>query len=153
MRRKGFKNYTTQIPAEKTIMEIEYILARFGATDILKEYDASRPIGMSFIVETAHGKIPFKLPMNVMAVRQILMNEKKARRLRSISYKQAEDLDHATNVGWRILKDWIDSQIALIEIDMVKVEQIFLPYIYDPKDKQTLFEAFEKRGFEGMLLE
>jgi len=151
MRKRGFKNYTTQIDAEKSIMEIEYILVKFGATNILKDYDASRPIAIHFVVDTTFGPMPFKLPMDVMQVRQVLINEKKAGRLRSISRIKAASIDHACRVGWRIIKDWIDAQIALLEIEMVKVEQLFLPYLYDSKTQKTFFETLEEGKFAGLL--
>lgn len=35
----AIKNYTTQISAEKTVMELEIALAKSGATHIIKQYD------------------------------------------------------------------------------------------------------------------
>ncbi len=73
----GLKNYSTTISATKTIMEIEDILSRHKATDSWKQYDGNgNIIALNFAVNTDFGKMPFKLPVNVDAVRQILKNEK-----------------------------------------------------------------------------
>ena len=62
-------NYTTQIPVEKTIAEIEKMLAEGGANKILKEYDNDGHIeSIAFKLLTSKGELPFKLPMNVEAV-------------------------------------------------------------------------------------
>jgi hypothetical protein len=37
-------------------------------------------------------------------------------------------------------------QMALLETEMVRLEEIFLPYFVDPTGK-TFFEAVEERGF------
>ncbi len=36
---------------------------------------------------------------------------------------------------------------------MVKIEEIFLPYAYDSKSKQTLFEKMQDKGFAGFIEE
>ena len=61
------------------------------------------------------------------------------------------NIEQARKTGWRIIKDWIDSQISLIAINTVKFEQVFLPYMYDMETNQTLFEKFEKRDFNLMI--
>jgi len=144
----ALKNYTTQIKVEKTISEIEEILAKHGAKKILKDYDGGGNIvSVSFMVETPNGCMPIKLPMDARAVSQILQNDSKLpKRLRG-------DIEQARKVGWRIIKDWIDSQIALIETHMVKIEEVFLPYAYDMISNKTFFQKLEEGRFKGMLLE
>jgi len=34
---------------------------------------------------------------------------------------------------------------------MVKIEEIFLPYAYDSRSGQTLFQQMEHRGFAGYI--
>ena len=52
----------------------------------------------------------------------------------------------AERVAWRILKDWIEAQMALLDIQMVKFEEVFMPYIVD-KHGRTLFEKLEEQQF------
>ena len=69
-------NYTTQKKVEDTIQEIEQILSKHGANKILKEYDGVGNVtAVSFMVKTQSGSLPFRLPMNVKAVMQVINNQ------------------------------------------------------------------------------
>lgn len=148
----ALKNYSTTIEVNKTILEIEQILIKHNVTDIWKKYDSSGDVeALNFVVNTEFGKIPFRLPINVEAVRNIILSDKKKGTV-SLSKKEAESHEHARQVAWRIIKDWIDAQIALVDISMVKMEQVFLPYMYDSQKNQTLYEAFREKKFTGLLM-
>lgn len=156
----GILNYTTQIPVEKTTGEIEKMLADSGAEKILKEYNKDGCLeSISFIIGTSKGKIPFKLPMNVKAVMQTINNQTgeykrtKYGQTRIIPKKFYDDLGQAHRVGWRIIRDWLEAQLALYFLQMVKIEEIFLPYAYNMQTGKTLFEYLEQKHFEGYLLE
>src|SRR5438552_18436509 len=43
----------------------------------------------------------------------------------------------AVRVEWRIVKDWVEAQLALIETRMVTAQQVFLPYAI-MRDGRTL---------------
>ena len=146
------KNYTTTIAPEKTIAEIEANLSMHGATDIHKQYDQGNVIAITFGINTEHGFIPFRLPAKPESVRQILMEEKAKRQL-NIPKKTASDISHARRVTWRIIKNWIDAQIALIEMNMVKVEEVFMPYMLSSQTNETLFQVFEREGLQKLLPE
>ena len=51
----GILNYTTQVKVEKTISEIEKILADHGANKILKEYEDGDIVAISFMIKTEKG--------------------------------------------------------------------------------------------------
>jgi hypothetical protein len=42
-------------------------------------------------------------------------------------------------VAWRITKDWVEAQLAIIESQMVTTAQVFLPYAVT-SNGQTLYE-------------
>lgn len=154
----GILNYTTQIPVEKTIQEIETLLAQSGVSKILKDYDNSGNINsISFIISTEKGELPFKLPMNLRAVMQVINNqtgERKKTRYgsqRVIPQRFYNDEEQARRVGWRIIKDWLEAQLALIFLQMVKLEEIFLPYMYNSKSDKTMFEMLEDKGFGNLI--
>jgi hypothetical protein len=42
--------------------------------------------------------------------------------------------------------DWVQAQMALLEIGMANMEEVFLPYMLDSQG-HTLFERMEQRGF------
>jgi hypothetical protein len=138
------KNYTTQISAEKTIMELEKVLAKSGATHIIKQYDGDGnacSIGFKLLVN--EDLVMFQLPMRLKNVLKILNKSNIPTRLKCN--------EQAYRVGWRIIKDWVLSQTALIEIELAKPEEIFLPYLYDEKTDLTLFQQVEKRGHKFLL--
>ena len=61
-------------------------------------------------------------------------------------------MEQARRVGWRIIKDWLEAQMALLELNMVKIQEVFLPYIIGI-DGKTIYEKLESKGFSGYLLE
>lgn len=141
----ALKNYTTTIAIEKTMMEIEKILSEHGATHIFKMYDESKnPCALAFKCLVNDNLIAFKLPMEEEKILQVFKNSRQVPQSR-------KNLDQARRTGWRIIKDWVDSQMALIEINVVKFEQVFLPYMYDEVNDQTLFQKFEKRDFNMQI--
>lgn len=137
------KNYTTSIKIEKTISEIETMLAKFGATHIFKIYDNGIPIGLAFTIVVDGNSIPYKLPMKEEKILLVLK--------KSNINKKFKGIDQARRTGWRIIKDWVDSQLALIEIELTKPEEIFLPYMYDSKTDSTFFQKLEKKGLNNLL--
>lgn len=139
----ALKNYTTSITIEKTINEIESRLAKFGATHIFKVYDSGIPKGLAFTLKVQGSSIPFKLPMKEDKILLVLKKNKLSSR--------HTNLAQARRTGWRIIKDWIDSQLALIEIELAKPEEVFLPYVYDQKQDKTFFEKVEDGGFQNLL--
>jgi len=133
----ALKNYTTSIKIEKTISEIEERLAKVGASHIYKVYENQIPKGLAFTLEIKGEPIAFKLPMRE---EQILLVFKNEVRIGKLPRRYHNDMDQARRTGWRIIKDWVDSQLALIEIEVARPEEIFLPYMYDSKNDETFFE-------------
>ena len=126
-------NYTTTIDAFKTVSEIEYILMKHKAKSIMKEFSDNSIIGYS--------QVPIKLPVKVDECLKVLRIEK-----RSGTRTIKDTRDQAERVAWRILKDWVNAQMALLDIEMVRMEEIFLPYIVDNHGR-TLFEKLEEQQF------
>ncbi len=144
----ALKNYTTSISIEKTIMEIEQILARFGASHIHKIYLKEIPIGLAFQIEIDGNPLSFKLPMREDKIKEVFRKQVNEGNLPK---RYWDDMEQARKTGWRIIKDWIDSQVALMEIEMVKFQEVFLPYMYNEKMGKTLFELLEKQNFDLQL--
>lgn len=124
-------NYTTTVTARKSIEEIQHILVKHGAKHILTDYEGEEPVGLAFMIPTAYGDAGFKLPANIDAVQRVL----KRQRVRSYIERQM-----ATRVAWRILKDWVRAQAAIIETEMVTIDQVFLPYMETGAGK-TLYQT------------
>lgn len=133
----AIKNYTTTINVNKTIEEIQEILSKHGATAIMTEYDNGNVTGLSFKIMTPRGELGIRLPSNTDRVLQVLKNQKKN------NTKVKNTFEQANKVAWRIIKDWIDAQMAILESEMVEMEQIFLPYVLNNKGK-TFYQEFKE---------
>ena len=144
------KNYTTEVAAMKSIGQIQGNLVAHGASAIMINYGSDKePESLSFIIPTPQGDIPFRLPANIKKVEAILLNMR-ARKpetwQRDYGQVMGKIQKQASRVAWRIIKDWVDAQLAIIESDMVTLEQVFLPYM-QVKDNQTLYETMVERRF------
>lgn len=124
-------NYTTSVNVFKTIGEIQAQLVKHGAKKIMQDYDdEGRIAALSFLVETPTGLRGIRLPANVDAVHAVLTRQ-----------RVKCDREQAERVAWRIVKDWVEAQMAILESEMVQVDEIFLPYMVNGSG-QTLFQAY-----------
>jgi hypothetical protein len=145
----GLLNYTTEITVEKSIGEIQKMLIAAKATAILCDYDgAGNIMALSFKIVTNFGLMAFRLPAEISAVTRLLTLQSQAGK---IPRKYAHDSNQARRVAWRILKDWIEAQLAIIETGMVTMEQVFLPYAQDHTGR-TIFESLRENGFKTLAL-
>ena len=140
--------YTTSVDIEKTIGEIEKLLAKAGATHIFKQFHDGVPVSVAFRLQLGKNNIAFKLPMREEKIVQVFKN---AVSKRELPKRYWSDYDQARRTGWRIIKDWLSAQIALLEIEMVKPTEIFLPYMYDERQDKTFYEIMEQRNFNLTL--
>lgn len=126
-------NYTTKIDVYTTIGAIQGCLVRHGARKIMQEYDADgRPQALCFAIDTKFGMRGIKLPANVDAVHKVLEKQ-----------RVKCDREQAERVAWRILKDWVEAQMAILESQMVEIDEIFLPYMVS-KDGLTTYELYNR---------
>ena len=130
-------NYTTEIRAEKSIGEIQKMLTARGADTIVIQYADGSPGALFFIVPTPYGKIPFRLPANIEAVKRVMERQRVRKKVPS---------DMASRVAWRILKDWVKAQMAILETEMVDLQEIFLPYMVS--QNKTLYEVMKEHRLQ-----
>ena len=137
-------NYTTGIEASKTVAEIQSILSKHGAKSILVDYGEGGTIeACSFKVLTPQGDVAIRLPVDPEAVLKVLTQQGRLGKVPRRYITQTQ----AVRVAWRILKDWVAAQMAILETEMVKMEQIFLPYVIT-KNGKTLYEVMVDRHFQ-----
>lgn len=135
-------NYTTQIDVYKTVAEIEKILSEHGVMSIMKQYEDGQVVSLSFLIDDGKKKIPVRMPIRVDECLKVMQKQKKEHPKMQIKATK----EQASKVAWRIMKDWIEVQMALLEINMVRFEEIFLPYIETTGGK-TIYEKLEERKF------
>lgn len=138
-------NYTTEVDAAKSLGEIQALLARHKCQAILSEFDEKGAVkALSFRIRGPFGLMSYRLPANVGEVEKVLYKAAGVER----RYRTREQ---AERVAWRILKDWTEAQLALVQISMATMEQVFLPYAQSP-DGQTVYEKFTAEKFGGLAL-
>ena len=136
--------YTTTVEAAKTVQEIERILVAHGARSIRIDYGQDGSVeALAFKVITAAGEPGFRLPINSDAVLMVLDRQ----------YRKGEipprfvNKPQAVRVAWRILKEWVSAQMAIIETTMVTMDEVFLPYLLIPSGK-TLYRHLKEQQFQ-----
>jgi|SRR5687768_3545315 len=132
-------NYTTKIDAAKTAGEVQAILAKAGATGVAVQYDAGEPVALGFTANTPFGLREFALPADWQAVQRVLRKQRV-----QPSFQTDE---HAKRVAWRIVKDWVEAQLAIIQTEMVTIDQVMLPYMRSDQAvdgrQLTVYEAYQ----------
>ncbi len=130
------KDYTTKKTPEQTIQEISFLLKDYGVCGILSEYDdTGNVVSMSFKINIDGVHMGFKLPTDWRPVLEAFIQDKK-----TPVYTCTEE--QARRTAWRLIYHWIDAQLALVKVGMVKMQTVFLPYIVT-EDGKTLAEHFE----------
>lgn len=128
-------NYSTTIKAHKTAAEVTQILVKGGARQIMSEFDHEGNVsGLSFSVVTPEGLRGFTLPVNAEPVLRIIKKDPKVP-------QRLKTLEQAHNIAWRIMKDWLEAQMALIATEMVTIDQVMLPYMRSI-DGGTFYDAY-----------
>lgn len=124
--------YTTKISPEKTISEIQEMLRGYDISGMMTEYDGRQVSSVSFQIKMGTQTVGFRMPCNWRGVYEILKNDPKCTRALRTE-------EQAIKVAWRIIYIWIKGQLAMVEVNMVSLPQVFLPYAI-MRDGQTLSE-------------
>lgn len=132
-------NYTTTISATKTVAEIQGILAKAGAQQVIIRY--GKDTNPTSLVFELAGEM-YMLPCRADAVHTILKGQRIDARYRTI--------EHANRVAWRILKDWVEAQAAIISTGMVDAQEVMLPYML-LRDDQTVYDNFREQRADRLL--
>ena len=141
-------NYTTKIPAKRTVAECQDLLIDAGAKAVTVETDDRKPVGLAFQLDTPAGLRAFRLPVNHGGVATLLRRVDLAKAWPASLYKSAPKLipgyltsQHALDVAWRVARDWLEAQLAIIDAGMVTVDEVMLPYmLVDPTT--TVFDQY-----------
>lgn len=149
------KNYTTEVAEEKTVGEIMGLLAAKSARSIRIDYDdQNRPRAIGFIIFVDITPIPFRLPCNFEGVFKSLANRYKDRWAKQAWEKKPESMAQSRRVAWRIIKDWVGAQMAIIEAEQASMVQVFLPYAVSGTGENgvTVYDRFMEHVLETKAL-
>ncbi|MFT3704687.1 MAG: hypothetical protein QM802_20145 [Agriterribacter sp.] len=141
----NIKNYTTEVPAVRSIAAIEQLLVGFGSTNIMKEYGpAGRVAAISFMVEMDGMKLPFQLPVKVQDC-YVWLKKRKAKTNDKTLLEQAE------RIAWKQMHELIHIQLSHIELNQAEKLELFLPYLYDVSKRETYYQKVKSGGFKALL--
>ena len=125
-------NYTTKVEVYATVGAIQSLLVKHGAMKIMQDYDDKGHLtALTFLIDTPFGMQVIRLPANVDAVHAVLKRQ-----------KVRCDREQAERAAWRIVKDWVEAQMAILESEMVQMDEIFLPYMVG-NNGQTIFQIYQ----------
>lgn len=135
----NLKNYTSEVPASRSMAKIEESLVKAGATNIMKAYENGTCSAITFRMLVNNRPIFFKLPAKVDACFNALWKEisRPRKDTRQKTTLQAE------RTAWKIVCDWVEVQLSMIQLEQAEPLQIFLPYVYDPEKDQTFYEKIK----------
>lgn len=145
-----FLNYTTEINVSRTLREIMELLTEAGAQSVVVKYVERQPVAVQFLIDTQFGELAYSLPANTEGVwRQLSVQSQQTTRddrgrLRRPVPLHLVTREQAQRVGWRIIKDWLEAQLAIVEAGMVPLPQVFLPY-QTGADGRTVYEVLADR--------
>lgn len=129
------KDYSTTVPVHRSIGEITQALVKSGARGVAQGYDEHGHVtGLEFAIPQPTGMTRYVLPVRSSAVAEVLHKQKVSPRF--------QEHEHVERVSWRIMRDWVLAQLAIIETQMVSLPQVMLPYMLT-EDGSTVFERFE----------
>lgn len=142
----NLKNYTSQVPADKSISRIERLLVSAGANNILKNYRDRILESISFTMDINGNSIPFRLPAKVEAVNKVLWAEVK----RPQPGTRERIREQAERTAWKIVCDWVEVQISMIQLEQAEFIEVFLPYVYHLESGKTFFERIKGNNFKQL---
>jgi hypothetical protein len=93
------------------------------------------PISLTFQINWHDSQLAFCLPCNFQGVKKAVLKNTK------VSRNSCTD-EQALRVGWRIIKDWVLAQLAIVEAELASLAEVFIPYAVT-KSGSTLYKMLE----------
>ena len=138
-------NYTTKVSADRTVAEISQLLVKKGASEIMTSFDEhAKPVALKWRTRSKHGPLSFSMPVRVDAVYEVMTRQ------RVMATNNAARREQAYRTAWRIIKDWVEAQMALLETEMVDFEEVFMPYILS--GRETLYQAMSEGRVKALVV-
>jgi hypothetical protein len=141
------RNYTSSVQADRSIAQIERKLVVAGARNIAKQYDEQHRVsGLVFDLPVGEGEhkktVPVALPARVERVAEAIMaTYRRGPRDKQKIYQQSE------RTAWKLMLDWVDVQLSLIELNQAEPAEVFMPY-FVCAGKKTMYQVFSENNFK-----
>lgn len=136
------KNYTTEIAVGKSMGEVIGALSRRGVASISTLFDdEGNPAGVGFTMKTEYGFRDFQLPVRTEGVLKAMTRDGVP--------KSKLTHEHAAKVAWRIAKDWLEAQAALIDAGLADLDEVMMPYMIS-NTGQTAFQLMRESAMKEL---
>lgn len=144
----NIKNYTSTIDSSISMAKIEKLLVEVGASNISKKYENKICTGITFLyTEPGSDTLAFHLKAQVDECFKIFWKEVK----RPNSDTKGRITEQSVRTAWKILCDWTEIQCSMILLGQAEPLQMFLPFVYDLKNEETLYDKI-KNGTVNLQL-
>ena len=145
-------NYTTKISTAQTVAEMQALLIGHGARRIAVDYDDSGvPSALDFTLATPHGPRAFSLPADVDRMQALLISEDRAGRLKTGSKAERTSRAQAERVAWRVMRTWLEAQLALVAAQMVDLDQALLAFMIVDGTGTTAYQRYVESTRRGAI--
>lgn len=159
------KNYTSEVPVSQTIYRIEQVLIKCGVSGIMKEYTGTNGeiSAITFQIEAPAGKITIRLPADKDRALDALWldyvdGDKLNAKGDAVDYygsrkkkRRSDFAEQSARTAWKIVQDWIEVQMSMIQMKQADTLQVFLPYVFD--GRRTYYQMLQESNFKGLLPE
>ena len=146
---RDIRNYTSTVPAARSIAAIEEQLAASGVLEVNKRYTDGRVSALVFRAPVPGGEpMVVRLPAKVAEVERVLASAVK----RGRSGTRQRIADQAERTAWKILAEWVDMQLTLVRLGQATAVEVFLPYILcgEPGRERTVYDALAESKFKQL---
>lgn len=138
----AIKNFSSKVKPSSSMGQIQQVLSEHGAKKVSIDYDNRKPIAVSFIMSVDGVDVNFRLQVDVIGLLQAMKKDKGIRR-GYCNEAQAE------RTAWKNKLEWLQLQMAEIETNQARIEQLLLGYAVT-KRGTTLFD--ELKNHQQLLL-
>jgi len=145
----NLKNYTSEVPASKSMGLITEMLVEIGASNINMQYKDKVCVGITFLIfdSKVNQTIPFHLKVRSEECFNILWKQIK----KPIEGTRERLIEQANRTSWKILSDWVQIQCSMIMLGQAEPLQMFLPFVYDVKNDETFYDKVVNGKAQLML--
>lgn len=137
-------NYSTKIDAWKTCNEVQQILSKHNVTHFSIRNEGTFPVALAFTIDYKGKPLNFLLPCNHEGVLSSLKRDKKVP-------KASKNSEQALRTSWRIIKDWIEAQMAIVESELAPIQEVFLPYLVNETGETLANKMLNGNGIQLLL--
>lgn len=147
------KNYTSNVPVPTTIARIESVLIRVGVSGITKEYGPQAEVcALTFHIALGETRVAVRLPANREAALNALWDDYKAKHPRG-RLTRKDLVQQAERTAWKLMQDWCEVQLSLIQVKQAEFLEVFLPFVWDGGKRQTFYTQIKGGGYKALLPE